>query len=61
MSKRKHAFVSDIDQKLAAFDSNHPRSAAQQTEYDKYQDIYQKRDNIHLKQVAEDNPVWDDF
>lgn len=39
----KH-YVSDIDKKLAEFDAAHPKSRAQQAEYDKYQKIYRMRD-----------------
>lgn len=46
MRKIDKHYVSVIDKTLAEFDATHPRSAAQQTEYNKYQRINQLRDNI---------------
>lgn len=45
MRKIDKQYVSEIDKKLAEFDSTHSKSRAQQAEYDKYQAIYQLRDN----------------
>ena len=39
-------YISDIDQKLAAFDATHPKSPAQQAEFDKYQHIDALRDHV---------------
>lgn len=44
MKKIDKHFVSEIDKKLAEFDSTHPKSASQQAESEKYQRIYQQRD-----------------
>ena len=59
MSGIEKTYVSDIDLKLAKFNAENPKSAAQQTEFDKYQAIYKKRDNMQLdtansKQSIED-------
>ncbi len=50
-------FVSDIDQALNNFNANNPRSAAQQAEIDKYQQIHQKRDQKVIVQSKKD--IWD--
>lgn len=54
-------YVSEVDQFLQKFDSNHPSlSLSQQKEKDKYQRIYRLRD--HTDQSSEiDQTLWDQF
>lgn len=58
MKKIDKQYVSEIDKKLAEFDNTHPKSAAQQAEYDKYQKIYQFRDEP-TDQNDKKNDLWD--
>lgn len=60
MRKLDKRFVSEIDKKLAAFDQNHQKSAAQKAEVEKYQRIYQLRDSA--KRAASDadaDALWE--
>lgn len=45
MKIRNKHYISPIDQALAAFDQFHPKSAAQQAEFEKYQRIHALRDD----------------
>lgn len=59
-------YVSEIDRKLAEFDRTHQPSAAQQVEIDKYQRIYQLRDQVRKlplfgEDPGKDQPIWQDF
>lgn len=56
MSKIDKHFVSEIDKKMAQFDATHPKSPAQQAEFDKYQRIYQMRDVP--TECTEKNDIW---
>ena len=58
MKKIDKQYVSEIDKKLAGFDATHPKSAAQQAEYDKYQRIYHLRD-IPTNETVEKDRLWD--
>lgn len=58
MNKIDKHFVSEIDKKLAEFDSTHTRSASQQAEYEKYQRIYLKRDTA-VDMNKEKESLWD--
>lgn len=58
MDKIDKHYISDIDKKLAEFDRTHPKSPAQQAEYDKYQVIYHKRD-IQTDEEIEKEDIWD--
>lgn len=58
MKKIDKHFVSEIDQKLKAFDDTHEKSAAQQAEYDKYQRIYRLRDVTSVAPVKKEI-LWD--
>lgn len=58
MSKIDKHFVSNIDKKMAEFNATHPKSVAQQTEYDKYQRIYHLRD-VPTDQHVVREAVWD--
>lgn len=57
MSKIDKHFVSEIDKKMAEFNATHPRSAAQQAEYDKYQHIYHSRDVPTEQKITKDD-IW---
>jgi len=57
MKKIDKHYVSEIDKKLAEFDETHPKSAAQQAEYDKYQHIYQLRD-VPTDENVEKDDLW---
>lgn len=57
MGKIDKHFVSEIDKKMAEFNATHPRSAAQQAEYDKYQRIYRLRD-VPTEQVVKGDDIW---
>ncbi len=52
-------YVSDIDKKLSAFDSNHELSKSQKAEVEKYKRIYELRD--HAKKKKSDVEPWKDF
>ncbi|HLB56927.1 MAG TPA: CBU_0585 family protein [Coxiellaceae bacterium] len=58
MSKIDKHFVSNIDKKMAEFNATHPKSAAQQAEYEKYQRIYHLRD-VPTDQHITHKSVWD--
>lgn len=50
-------YVSEIDQTLREFDQTHPKSCAQQAEFDKYQRIYQQRD-VPTEKITQDD-IWE--
>ncbi len=58
MSKINRYYVSEIDKKMAEFNRSHKRSKSQQREYDKYQDVYAKRDNVS-ETTKQDTINWD--
>jgi hypothetical protein len=58
MSKIDKHFVSSIDKKMLKFNETHPKSAAQQAEYEKYQRIYHLRD-VPTDQIVVRETVWD--
>ena len=58
MKKIDKHYVSEIDKKLAEFDETHPKSPAQQAEYDKYQKIHRLRDE-EVDEKAEKDSLWD--
>lgn len=57
MKKIDKHFVSEIDKKLAEFDSTHPKSASQQAESEKYQRIYQQRD-VETEVKKQEDDIW---
>ena len=57
--KKKVGFVSKIDQMLKAFDRTHPNSEAQAAEINKYQKIYEMRDNPDV--ADKDDLPWTEF
>lgn len=58
MSNIDKHFVSTIDKKMTEFNATHPKSAAQQAEYEKYQRIYHLRD-VPTDQVVAREIIWD--
>lgn len=58
MSKIDKHFTSEIDKKLAEFDSTHIASPAQQAEFNKHQRIYQLRD-VPTESCAPQGDLWD--
>jgi S-adenosylmethionine:tRNA-ribosyltransferase-isomerase (queuine synthetase) len=59
MNKRDKHFVSEIDKKMIQFNATHEKSAAQQTEFNKYQVIYAKRDTVIAQPTATQDTLWD--
>ena len=59
MQKVDKQFVSEIDKKLAKFDKTQPKSQAQLDEIEKYQKIYQLRDNANLQETPAKEDIWD--
>jgi uncharacterized protein YfbU (UPF0304 family) len=58
------SFISEIDKAFAKFDANHPKSASQLAEINKYQRIKQLRDDTtqaHQLLADNNNDVWEDF
>ena len=49
MQKLNKQFTSEIDEALSKFDEQNARSPAQQAEFDKYQQIYAKRDEASVE------------
>lgn len=60
MRKTNKHYISDIDIKLAEFDTINPQSTSQQAETAKYKRIYSLRDR--KKRLAlETQAIWEDF
>ena len=59
MRKLNKHFVSDIDKKLAEFNESNPRSASQQAEIEKYNKIFELRDNPNVEQDFQGS-IWSD-
>ena len=57
MRKIDKHFVSEIDKKLAAFDATHAKSPAQQAEFDKYRQLYQRRD-VPTDEGLDNDELW---
>lgn len=57
MRKLNKHFVSDIDKKLAEFNESNPRSASQQAEIEKYNKIFELRDNPNVEQDFQGS-IW---
>jgi hypothetical protein len=59
MRKLKKHFVSEIDKKLKNFNDTQPRSASQLSETDKYNKIFELRDNPNVAQDSQGD-IWDE-
>lgn len=59
MRKLNKHFVSDIDKKLVEFNQSNPRSASQQAEIEKYNKIFELRDNPDAKQDYQGD-IWNE-
>ena len=59
MKKINSHFVSEIDQFLAKFDQQHSESEAQRLEREKYQKIYQQRDEAITIPPSKRDILWD--
>ena len=53
----KH-YVSEIDKKMADFNTTHPLSAEQKAESDKYKHLYQLRDNSSVVAHTDKEDLW---
>ena len=58
MSIDRH-FISEIDKQLADFDQQHPLGDTQTAEVNKYQRIYELRDNKDVATQSTDDDLWD--
>ncbi len=54
----KH-YVSEIDKRLKEFRETHAKSQSQIAEIDKYNKIYELRDNPNAKSNKESSDLWD--
>lgn len=59
MKKLNKHFVSEIDKKLKHFNETQPRSASQLSEIDKYNKIFELRDNPNATQDLQGD-IWDE-
>ncbi|QLH43301.1 MAG: hypothetical protein HWD59_11675 [Coxiellaceae bacterium] len=57
--KRNKGYVSEIDKILEEYAETHPKSPAQLSEFNKYQRIYELRDNPEANK--ENAKLWREF